>query len=75
IAEISCPTKYFAEASSINFRRSLSYGFGTLGVSLQCLMSRLGLKPPAFLDRNAPASARLSIDALRDRIAETNVLT
>jgi glycosyltransferase involved in cell wall biosynthesis len=30
IAEVSCPTKYFAEASSINFRRSLKYGFGCL---------------------------------------------
>ena len=31
IAEISCPTKYFKEASSINFRRSVKYGFGCLG--------------------------------------------
>jgi hypothetical protein len=30
IAEVSCPTSYFAEASSINFRRSLKYGFGCL---------------------------------------------
>ena len=30
IAEVSCPTKYFTEASSINFRRSLKYGFGCL---------------------------------------------
>jgi hypothetical protein len=32
IAEVSCPTKYFAEASSINFRRSLKYGFQCLVV-------------------------------------------
>ena len=31
IGEISCPTKYFAEASSINFRRSVRYGLGVLG--------------------------------------------
>jgi glycosyltransferase involved in cell wall biosynthesis len=74
IAEVSCPTKYFAEASSINFQRSLKYGFGTLHVSLQCLLSRMGMKPPAFLDRSAPASARLSVGALRERIAESNVL-
>ena len=74
IAEVSCPTKYFAEASSINFQRSLKYGLGTLGVSLQCLASRMGLKPPAFLDRNAPASARLSVGALKERIAESNIL-
>ncbi len=34
IGEVSCPTKYFKEASSINFRRSMTYGFGVLGVSL-----------------------------------------
>jgi len=34
IAEITCPTKYFAEASSINFGRSVKYGFGVLRVSI-----------------------------------------
>ncbi|MCT4639664.1 MAG: glycosyltransferase family 2 protein [Bacteroidales bacterium] len=34
IAEITCPTKYFKEASSINFRRSVKYGFGVLRVSV-----------------------------------------
>jgi glycosyltransferase involved in cell wall biosynthesis len=33
IGEISCPTKYFEEASSINFRRSVKYGFGVLGTT------------------------------------------
>lgn len=35
IGEISCPTKYFAEASSINFRRSVKYGLGVLACSIQ----------------------------------------
>ena len=35
IAEITCPTKYFEEASSINFKRSSIYGLGVLKVSLQ----------------------------------------
>lgn len=35
IAEITCPTKYFEEASSINFKRSMKYGFGVLGVSIR----------------------------------------
>lgn len=35
IAEITCPTKYFKEASSINFRRSIKYGFGVLATSFQ----------------------------------------
>ena len=43
IGEVSCPTKYFAEASSINFRRSVKYGFGVLGTSLEFKMNKLGL--------------------------------
>ncbi len=43
IAEVTCPTKYFEEASSINFRRSLRYGLGVLRVSLMHLLQRLGL--------------------------------
>ena len=35
IGEVSCPTKYFEEASSINFRRSVKYGFGVLATTLQ----------------------------------------
>ena len=34
VAEITCPTKYFPEASSINFRRSVKYGFGVIRTSL-----------------------------------------
>jgi glycosyltransferase involved in cell wall biosynthesis len=40
IAEISCPTKYFAEASSINFWRSIQYGFGCLFTSLQFFLAK-----------------------------------
>lgn len=43
IAEISCPTKYFPEASSINFRRSVTYGLGVLRVSFMHLLQRTGL--------------------------------
>ena len=50
IAEVSCPTKYFPEASSINFGRSVRYGFGCLGVALVFRLARAGLwKTPAFL--------------------------
>ncbi|MFA5806248.1 MAG: glycosyltransferase family 2 protein [Melioribacteraceae bacterium] len=42
IAEITCPTKYFEEASSINFRRSVKYGLGVLLVSLQHFLQRMG---------------------------------
>lgn len=44
IGEISCPTKYFKEASSINFSRSVIYGLGVLKTSLQFVFHRLGLK-------------------------------
>ena len=43
IAEITCPTKYFAEASSINFGRSVRYGFGVLRVSIGHFLQRRGL--------------------------------
>jgi hypothetical protein len=44
IAEVSCPTRYFAEASSINFRRSVKYGFGCLGTALSFRLARMGLR-------------------------------
>ena len=43
IGEVSCPTKYFAEASSINFRRSVTYGFGVLATTMQFALERWGL--------------------------------
>jgi len=43
IGEVSCPTKYFEEASSINFRRSVKYGFGVLATSLQFALQRMGV--------------------------------
>lgn len=43
VGEISCPAKYFPEASSINFRRSVVYGLGVLKTSLQFRLARWGL--------------------------------
>jgi glycosyltransferase involved in cell wall biosynthesis len=43
MGEVSCPTKYFPEASSINFRRSVKYGLGVLLTSIQFRLQRLGL--------------------------------
>jgi hypothetical protein len=43
IGEVSCPTKYFEEASSINFRRSVEYGFGVVGTTLQFALHRAGI--------------------------------
>jgi len=44
IGELSCPTKYFAEASSINLRRSIVYGLGVVNSTLQLFLHRMGLK-------------------------------
>ena len=43
IAEITCPTKYFDEASSINFSRSMTYGFGVVHTSWRYFLARTGL--------------------------------
>ena len=43
IAEVSCPTKYFAEASSINLKRSITYGMGCLGTALAFRFTKMGL--------------------------------
>lgn len=43
IGEISCPTKYFAEASSINFRRSVIYGMGCMRVAMRHFLHKRGL--------------------------------
>jgi len=43
IGEVSCPTKYFKEASSINFVRSVKYGLGVLVTTLQCFLQRSGI--------------------------------
>src|ERR1019366_9862 len=48
IGEVSCPTKYFAEASSINFRRSVVYGLGVLVTSMAYRLHRMGLRRSAL---------------------------
>ena len=51
IGEVSCPTKYFEEASSINFRRSVKYGFGVLGTAIRFRLNRWKLaRSPIFSD-------------------------
>lgn len=44
IGEISCPTKYFAEASSINFSRSVVYGLGVLSTAFKFRLQKMGLR-------------------------------
>jgi glycosyltransferase involved in cell wall biosynthesis len=57
VAELTCPASYFAEASSINFRRSLTYGFGCLATGLRFRLARLGwLDSPLFPRPQAPCA-------------------
>jgi glycosyltransferase involved in cell wall biosynthesis len=51
IGEVSCPTKYFTGASSINFHRSCRYGIGCLAVGAQFRLARLGLAHPRLFFR------------------------
>jgi glycosyltransferase involved in cell wall biosynthesis len=55
IGEVSCPTRYQPEASSIDFRRAVRYGFGVLAVSCAYRLARTGLvRPRIFHRRSAP---------------------
>jgi glycosyltransferase involved in cell wall biosynthesis len=56
VGEVSCPTKYFPEASSIGFRRSLTYGLGVMRTTLQCALQRRGLGRFRLFD---PAGRRI----------------
>jgi glycosyltransferase involved in cell wall biosynthesis len=49
IAEVTCPTLYFEEASSIAFGRSVQYGLGVLRAGLQSRLAKMGMIKPAFL--------------------------
>lgn len=52
IAEVTCPTRYFEEASSINFSRSVKYGLGVLRVSLTHFLQKRGLTRSSLYDRS-----------------------
>jgi glycosyltransferase involved in cell wall biosynthesis len=70
--EISCPTRYFDEASSINFRRSCTYGLGVLKTALVYRLSRWGvMKPQLFHD----AAARLRTAGASAEIAAAEMAT
>ena len=57
IGEISCPTKYFEEASSISFRRSVEYGLGVLATSVSFVLHKAGIRQAA---RFEPRGKKLS---------------
>ncbi|MEA2697792.1 MAG: hypothetical protein QOI66_2063 [Myxococcales bacterium] len=75
IAEVTCPTAYFEEASSIGFLRSVEYGIGVLQAAMECRFARMGLHRPAFLsdagrrleDPRQSSEASPALGALRRR--------
>jgi glycosyltransferase involved in cell wall biosynthesis len=58
IGEVSCPTKYFAEASSIGFARSVKYGLGVLATSIKFRLQKMGLGEFRLF---GPASKKLTL--------------
>ncbi|MCI0586833.1 MAG: glycosyltransferase family 2 protein [Planctomycetes bacterium] len=64
IGEVSCPTRYFAEASSIPFGRSVKYGFGVLRTALAGFAARKGLGRARFLHAEG---RRLAVDSVPPR--------
>ena len=53
VGEITCPAKYFSEASSINFIRSIKYGFGCLRTAVQFRLQKMGIVHSAIFKKNA----------------------
>lgn len=74
IGEISCPTKYFPEASSINFSRSVVYGLGVLATAMRFRLHRWGVRKDSLF---APHARRLEVNVRREPappVAQRSVL-
>ena len=71
LGDVPVPVRYFPEASSINFRRSLRYGLATLGVLVQYWLDRLGIVRSKLFERRSGASTGATAGA-NGHIPETN---
>ena len=69
IGEISCPTKYFEEASSINFTRSVRYGLGVLNTTLCFVAHKLGITHSAIFD---PTGRKQETQKYYSRLAQNS---
>lgn len=58
IGEVTCPTRYMDDSSSISFMRSMKYGLGVMGCSVQTLLHKSGLMTSDFLKDIEPGAAR-----------------
>src|SRR5262249_14709737 len=67
IGEVSCPTKYFPEASSINFRRSLRYGLGCLNVAMRYRLAKWGVLGHRMFSKKTETGGATSGDAVTMR--------
>jgi hypothetical protein len=67
IAEVTCPTRYEPDSSSINFTRSVKYGFGVLGAAAQLRLTKLGMISPRYL--SAEGRKLASVETSRARAA------
>lgn len=70
VGEISCPTRYFPEASSINFRRSTIYGAGVLATAAQFRLARWGFGMPSLFDDSPGHRLAWEVAFSPDSIAE-----
>lgn len=71
IGEISCPTKYFPEASSINFGRSVKYGLGVLATSLKFRLQKMGLGKFRIFNRHGRKLFEDYYHEVKDPVPET----
>ena len=71
IGEVSCPTKYFEEASSIKFRRSCTYGLGVLATSVQFRLEKWGRKHYAIFDKNGRGLSTPNPPYYKDETAQS----
>ncbi len=69
IGEISCPTRYFPEASSINLRRSTIYGLSVLGTTMDCVAARIGLYLRPIFDF-PPLQLKIPVEAISLAVEE-----
>jgi hypothetical protein len=69
VGEISCPSAYFDEASSINFWRSLRYGFGVVSTALKYKLHRMGLAQFPFLSPEGRALNSPAIELVESKLA------
>jgi glycosyltransferase involved in cell wall biosynthesis len=75
IGEISCPTRYFPEASSINFSRSVKYGFGVLRTSICFRLWKWGLLRNRLFDRSGTLKLNQNYYRMHEEIRDSDKLT